>query len=215
MAVITISRQFASSGDEVAARVCQLMGYRYFDKALMARIAAEMGIGEHEIVDYSEDEHRVRGILDRLFNGPLVVTESRRQTEDASGQPVNEIKKLDEKELAGLVRSAVEAAYRLGDVVIVGRGGQAILQQMPDVLHVRIETPLVIRIERAHDQNQLTYGEAANLISERDRATADYLKRFYDVDWSDSSLYHMVLNLGRLSVDGAAHIIVDAVRYLS
>lgn len=32
MAAITFSRQFGSRGDEIAARVCDLLGYRYFDK---------------------------------------------------------------------------------------------------------------------------------------------------------------------------------------
>ena len=32
MTVITISRQYGSGGVAVAARVCELLGYRYFDK---------------------------------------------------------------------------------------------------------------------------------------------------------------------------------------
>jgi hypothetical protein len=32
MAVITISRQYGSGGREIAARVCDLLGYRYLDK---------------------------------------------------------------------------------------------------------------------------------------------------------------------------------------
>lgn len=59
MAVITMSRQYGSGGDEIAVRVCELLGYRYFDKALMAQIAAETALWEGPIVDYSEDDHRV------------------------------------------------------------------------------------------------------------------------------------------------------------
>ncbi len=33
MAVITISRQVGSGGDEIAARVCERLGYRYFGQA--------------------------------------------------------------------------------------------------------------------------------------------------------------------------------------
>ena len=39
MAVITISRQYGSGGDEVASRLCELLGYRLFDKQMMAQIA--------------------------------------------------------------------------------------------------------------------------------------------------------------------------------
>ena len=41
MTVITISRQYGSWGDEVAAHVGKLLGYRSFDKRLMAEVALE------------------------------------------------------------------------------------------------------------------------------------------------------------------------------
>jgi cytidylate kinase len=40
------------------------------------------------------------------------------------------------------------------------------------------------------------------------------LKRFYDIDWSDSSLYHLAINAGKLSIEAAAHLIVNAVSHL-
>jgi hypothetical protein len=60
MAVITISRQYSSRGDEIAARVCVMLGYRYFDKRLMAQIASETGFSESEMIDFSEDDYKVR-----------------------------------------------------------------------------------------------------------------------------------------------------------
>jgi cytidylate kinase len=45
MAVITISRQFGSGGREVAARVCELLGYDYFDKELIAQVATRIDVG--------------------------------------------------------------------------------------------------------------------------------------------------------------------------
>ncbi len=55
MAVITISRQFGSGGDEVASQVSQRLGYRVFDKNMMAQVAADMELTEGEFVDFSED----------------------------------------------------------------------------------------------------------------------------------------------------------------
>jgi cytidylate kinase len=56
MAVITISRQYGSPGNEIAVRVCEILGYHYFDKRLMAQVASEVGLSEQEIVDFSEEE---------------------------------------------------------------------------------------------------------------------------------------------------------------
>ena len=45
-------------------------------------------------------------------------------------------------------------------------------------------------------------------------AAADYLKRFYDVDWADSLLYHLILNTGRWGIESASYLIVNAVNQL-
>ena len=63
MAVVTISRQFGSGGDEIADRVCKLLGYHYFDKALMRRIATEASLSPTEIVDFSEDNYKICPVL--------------------------------------------------------------------------------------------------------------------------------------------------------
>lgn len=48
-------------------------------------------------------------------------------------------------------------------IVIVGRGGQAILKDKPDVLHVRIEAPLEARILRVHDQQKVNLSYAQGI----------------------------------------------------
>ena len=55
MAVITISREVGSGGDQIARRLCELLGYRHFDKTLMAQVAKEQGVSDTEVVDFSED----------------------------------------------------------------------------------------------------------------------------------------------------------------
>ena len=69
MAVITISRQVGSGGTEIAAQVCTRLGYRYLDKWLLSKTAAEVGLSEHEVVDFSEDQYQARTFLEALL-GP-------------------------------------------------------------------------------------------------------------------------------------------------
>jgi cytidylate kinase len=207
MAVITISRQYGSGGDEIAARVCEMLGYRYFDKRLMAQAASEMGLSEYEIVDLTEENYQVRGFLERLFTRqrPRVVAQVGAWKRDTTGAWIAEIEQLDEEWCIRMVRGAIRAVHKQGNVVIVGRGGQAILQEMPDVLHVRVQAPQSTRVRR--DQYRENIGV-------RDKAAAAYLKRFYDIDWSDPTLYHLVVNTGKWGIEAAAHLIVNAVSYL-
>ena len=214
MAVITFSRQYGSGGNEIAVRVSEQLEYRFFDKELIAQVASEEGILHGEKVDISEDNYKMRGFFDRLFNWPRMVAQVGTRVEDKTGAVAEEIRILNEVESINLVRSAIEAVYERGDVVIVGRGGQAILKDKPGVLHVRIEAPLEARVERLHERENYSLGGAQDAAIKRDRAAADYLKRFYDIDWSDPLLYDLVINTGKLNTDAAVQLILEAVKRL-
>jgi len=221
MAVITISRQFGSGGDEIADRICELLGYRRFDKRLLEQAAAESGLSAQEVIDYSEDNYRVKGFFERLFNRPIPVATVSVWREDASGTRSAESIVLDDAAALGLVQKAVRAACEVGNMVIVGRGGQMILKDHPEVLHVRIEAPMEDRIQRVkehlkHEQKAYRADitlrrEAQDMIVTRDYASADYIRQYYKVDWADPLLYHVVLNTGLLSIEEAAQIIVRLV----
>jgi cytidylate kinase len=216
MAVITISRQYGSGGDEIAARVCEILDYQYFDKRIMAQVATEVGLSKSEIVDFSEDHYKMPGFLERLFGrrSPRVVARVRIWREETNGARVEQIETLDEAKSITLVQSTVQAAYRRGNIVIVGRGGQAILKDKPDVLHVRIEAPLDIRNQRIYDQENASMAGAQDSAVNHDRAAADYLRRFYGIDWAAPMLYDLVINTGKLSLEAAAQLIVKAISYL-
>jgi cytidylate kinase len=219
MAVVTISRQYGCNGDEIASRVCEKLGYRSFDKRLMAQVASEMGLSEGEIVDFTEANYRVRGFMERLFGrrGTRTVAETGTRTQDTGGTRAVQVEQLDEEWCVRMVRTTIHAAYERGDVVIVGRGGQAILQDKPGVLHVRLHAPLDHRIVhvRYHETTgmapEFQQRAAQEIVSKRDRATAEYLRRFYSIDWTDPNLYHLVLDTTKWGVESAAQLIVQAV----
>lgn len=214
MAVITFSRQYGSGGDEIAGRVAELLGYRIFDKSLMVKMAAEVGLSEQEIVDFSEADHRSQTFLDRLLGRSTTVGYVRTWTEDIRGVRKPSEIRLTDAQAVTMVRGVIEAAYRNGKVVIVGRGGQAILRGRPDVLHVRVEAPLEHRVARLVARNGLDAMEAERVIEERDRAARDYVMRFYDLDPADSMHYHLVINTGLLDTETAAQVIALAVQQM-
>ena len=216
MAVITVSRQYGSGGDEIAAQVCEMLGYRHFDKLLMAQVASEVKLSEREMADFSRDNLRVQNFLDLLLGAstPNTAAPVRSRRTDSSA-PAPKLKLLDENQAIALVRGTIEASYKQGNIVIVGRGGQALLKDKPNVLHVRVEAPLKARRWRVHEQGGISLDVAHDVVIEHDQTVANYLKRFYGIDWADSALYDLVLNTGRLSLDAAAHLIVEAVRCIS
>jgi len=216
MSIITISRQYGSAGVEVAARVSNLLEYRYLDKEVIAAAASEVGLSEGEIVEFNEHHSKSRRFLDRiLFPGPNVVAQVTIRSPAENGDGALTVEELDKKECLNLVQTAIHAEYSQGDAVIVGRGGQAVLQKMPNVLHVRIVAPMPSRILRIQTLETVDLEAAYEAAIQRDRKTAGYLSEVFGIDWDDPRLYHLVINTGKWTVEQAAQIVVHAARQLA
>ena len=216
MSVITISRQFGSGGDEIAAKVCSMLEYLYFDKQLMLQVAADMGLSEYEVVDFSEDTYKMRGFVDRVLSwrGPRVVAQVDTWKEEPVGTITKEVIELDEANSMALVQKTILSVYGCENAVIVGRGGQAILKDKPNVLHVRIESPYSERVKRLRSRENYSPGGAKEAALKHDRTSSEYLQRFYGIDWNDPLLYDLVINTGKLSIETSAQLIVEAVKQL-
>jgi cytidylate kinase len=215
MAVVTISRQFGSGGTEVARRVCEVLGYRYLDKLLMGQVAAEVGLSGKELVDFSEEHFKVRNFRERLLlPGPHTVARYSVRAQGAAGTETLGVVQLDDARSASLVRSAIHTAYQQGNVVIVGRGGQATLQDVPGVLHVRIEAPMAARVLRIQAREGIVAEEAREMALRHDKVAEQYLKKLFAIRWDDANLYHLIVNTGKWELEAAAQIIVNAVEQL-
>lgn len=216
MAVITISRQFGSGGDEVADRVCEILGYSHFDKRQIDQAAADAGLSGRKVIDYSEDIHEVQSFFNRLFGQSITMAQMMAWMENPAYYPGPDSSEMYQDESIALIRQAIITAGQMGDMVIVGRGGQVLLQKAPDALHVRIEASLEWRIDqillhqvpRGNPEDPEQRRKAKDLIQKRDIASADYIQQFYKVDWNDLDYYHLVLNMGRLSIEQAAQAVV-------
>jgi cytidylate kinase len=121
---------------------------------------------------------------------------------------------LDEHGAIELIRATVTAAYERDNILIIGRGGQAILETKPDVLHVRVVASYEDRIARLQSEQNMTPSQARRYIQENDEAKAEYLRVFFNIDADDASLYHLVVNTSRVGVEGALVLIRRALEML-
>ncbi len=226
MSVITISRQFGSGGDEIAYRISQEMDYRLFDKHMIWEAAKASGLADQKLVDdiqdYSEDNHQVRGLLDILFESMPVIPNAGVWPDDLAAQYTLEELRLQRMERLRLVQKAVQYAYQVGNVVIVGRGGQVLLKDQPEVFHIRIIAPLETRYRLIHEQLERNQGYSTDLmyrdnarirelIAQRDATSADYIHCFYHVHWDDPLLYHLVINTGKVRVNQAVQMVIKLI----
>jgi len=204
--VITISREAGSGGDEIALKVSELLGYAYFDKTLMANIAKSLGISDESIEDFSEDTYKVKSLVDRILlrKKPVAVSFNLKDNAQIS-------KTFDEEECLSVIQTVINSLASRGKTVILGRGGQAILKNKVGVLHVRIIAPVDVRVKRIMKSEGLSREDALKLVEENDKAAAEYLARFYNINWRDQLNYDMVLNTEKMDISTASKVIASAV----
>lgn len=182
MAVITVSRQLGSLGSDIAGAVAQRLGYRVAWKGLINQAARQARTPEMALE-----------MLDEL--GLLGLKPSFSA----------------EKAYLDAIRELIEELARADNVLIVGRGGQAVLQGWPNTLHVRIIAPLEVRVQRVAGRHGIPAEAALAQIRASDRRRKRFVQHAYHVDWDDPALYDLVINTASLEVARSASLICQAV----
>ena len=101
---------------------------------------------------------------------------------------------------------------RVGNIVIVGRAGQVILRDNPQVLHVKVIAPERIRFQRVAEQQDTTIACAQAQVLTSDQTRSNYLETYYLVRWDDPQLYDLIVNTARLNPQQAACLICQALK---
>lgn len=181
MAAITISRQIGSLGRDVAGAVAARLGYRMVWRDVINQAALQAGAPEVALATIDE--------LNLLRLRPSAA--ARHAYHDA-------------------VRRVIKGLADEGNVVIVGRAGQIILRERPDVLHVKVMAPASLRAERVARDQRIALDAARAQVEASDRARRSYLRRYYQARWDDPELYDLIVNTAYLDAQAAAALICAA-----
>jgi cytidylate kinase len=118
-------------------------------------------------------------------------------------------------EMVDMLNRVIRALARHGNVVIVGRGSFALLHGLADVINVRLQAPLPLRVERVMTKHNITDREQAEaIVIENDRLRTKFIESYYDLHWDSASAFDLVIDTGKVSLDLAAAWLVDAVKAL-
>jgi cytidylate kinase len=182
MSLITISRQRGSLGTEIAKLVSNKLNYEYVDKERIGEALADYGFPKQEVEAYDEK----RPSLWESFSS-------------------------ERKKFLHLIQAVIYDFARKGNVVIVGRGAQVLLKDLPGALHVRIKAPFDVRVKRIMEREGDDERHVERLLRRSDRDASGYIRYLFDVDWDDQSLYDTIINTQKIAMDTAVKMILDAV----
>ena len=202
--IITITRQYGSGGSAVAKRAADALGWTLIDNEFVEEVARRAGLPAEEV---AQREERAPGLLERLTR-TLAVSSPELFITAASVPQVE----ADEATIAKVTERVIQEAAAHGRAVLVGRGAQALLAQRPDALHVYVIAPREFRVKLAIERLGVDPAKAEKVLDDTDRQRDQYVKANYGRHRQDPVNYDMVLNTGRLGLEGAADLVVSEVR---
>jgi cytidylate kinase len=204
MHAITVAREYGSGGGEIARQLAQRLHWQLLDHQIVQRVAQKLGISEDEAE--AHDEH-VEGFATRLLEAMQYAGPQAPLLQDTYEDIV---KPVDEKAYQQALSQSIQVAAALGQVVIVGRGSQALLASHRDVLRVLIVAPLDLRISYVMKRENLDKAAARDRIARKDHERIRALKELHHCDGFDPRLYDLVINTGVLDLDSCVDLTVLA-----
>ena len=115
-------------------------------------------------------------------------------------------------EMVTMLNHFVQALAAHGKVVLVGRGGFALLKDYVDVLNVRIQAPLAQRIDRVMKEEKLHERiKAEELVKETDHIRQNFLETAYGSRWNATASFDLVIDTSKISPEIAVEWIVDTI----
>ena len=202
--VITVTRQYASGGSEVARLVAGALGWTVIDNEFVDQVAERAGLPAAEVAQLEE---RAPGLLERLAR-TLAVASPEMFLASAAAPPVER----DEATIVQVTERVIAEAAAHGRIVLVGRGAQAVLARRPDALHVYVVASKPWRMQLAVERLGVDPARAEQVVDETDRQRDQYVKTYYKRQRHDFVNYDLVVNSERLGLDGAAAVVVSEAR---
>jgi cytidylate kinase len=183
MPIVTVSRGTMSGGRAVAEAVASSLGCPCIGREIFTDAAVQLGVSPELLETRLE---RVPGVWER-------VTAERRRYLVA-------------------LKSALAEHVARGDFVYHSYAGHLLLRGLPGVLRVRITAPLGVRVREVMEEEGSDYDAAEAIVRRSDEARARWTRIMYGVDWTDSSLYDLVINLEQISAGDASTCVLQAAR---
>jgi cytidylate kinase len=202
MAVITISRQFGSGGKTLGKMIADRMGYTFADSDILQEIAKEANVSQHWVESFEKEAGTK---LSRIISSMVSQRWLDRILKDERGY-------LDERIYLDYLVLIIAKMADEGDVVILGRGSQYILNDHPDAFHILLIDEIENRIKFLMEHYDLNEKRATRIITNEDKRRMGLYSRLGKKDYDSPSLYHLVINMSRFSLEKAAKLTCDMVK---
>jgi cytidylate kinase len=201
MAVITISRQYGAGGKTLGKMIADDLDYEFADSAIVTRVAEMANVSTHwvETVE-NEAGGKLSRFITRMVSKPLVD----RILKDERGY-------IDEEIYLDYLVLIIAQIADEGNSVILGRGSQYILNDHPDAFHILMIDKFENRVRFMREHYALSDSRATRVVKGEDKRRNALFQKLGKTDYDDPFLYHLVLNMSKISLEEARKLVCNLV----
>jgi len=186
MAILTVSRQFGSRGDDIARELARRTGFRLVTRQSLEQMMRTRYGMEPPPLASGNTSDNVDG--------------------NANGRAAAELNFY-----ADLLASIVADLAVAQNFVLVGCGGQFLFREASCAMHLRVVAPRSWRAATVAAEQGLPPPAAAQLVARHDAAQARYVRTVFGRSAQHTDLYHLVVNTAALDQDHAVDLAMAAV----
>jgi cytidylate kinase len=197
--VITLEREYGSGGGVIAEKVAKRLGWKLWDQDLTEEIARRL---DCDCSAVEQHEERRDPAYYRLFKAFM-------RGSHEGVQVAARMKMVDADCIRDVVMKILPGIANAGNCVIVGRGSAYYLGIRPDAFHVFIYAPFQERVRRLRTTGK-SEKEATELAETVDRDRANFIEKYFKVEWPARHRFHLMVNSG-MGEDVAVEVILDTV----
>jgi cytidylate kinase len=181
--IVTIEREYGCGGGEIAERLAKQLGWKLWDHLLTEEIA-RLANCPKAVVEVREE--RADPLYYRLLKSFL------RGSYEGSLN-AHKLNLVDSETILTLTERVVQYAAKNGNAVIVGRGSQRFLRDRQDTLRVYLYAPREDKVRRLLARGK-SEEEAEALVDSVDHERADFIRKYFHVEWPEHAVFHTLLN---------------------
>lgn len=194
--IITVSRQFGSGGRIIAQQVAEKLGWKFYDRELIEKIAEKSGLAKEFIEEQGEYASSGQNLVYSVPAGFGSFSAGQSVFDKLYVMQYNIIKELAEKE----------------PCVIVGRCADYVLRDRKDVFNIFVFADMDYRMKRAEEVYKIQAKDMKKYLEDRDKKRKLYYKYNTDRTWGDFANYDLCLKSSSIGLDTCAEIIEKAVK---
>ena len=193
--IVTISRQYASGGREVAEKLAAEYGIPFYDRALIARAAKESGFAEAAF-----DNVEMKATNSLLYSIAMGM--------NAYGSPDIGYTHLSLDDRIYIAQSdVIRKIADEGPCIIVGRCADYVLRERKDVMNIFVWSSMPFRIKRAVERDGIEPEKAEETIIRMDKRRANYYNYHAVERWGAVTNYHLAIQNDFRGVDKTVEVI--------